>query len=1331
MYNVTQTFLDKIKSRTNRVFDSSVTIRDVTFTEDDIINISLSEDVNPADSFMLGSVASNVLEIEIMNVPESLILDGAKVTAKIGVNTGSTFEYVPLGVFWIDEIKKDSYSVKLTCVDNMIKLEKAYFSNLSYPISINSVAQEICSKVGIELATSLPSTQVNKIEGYTYREAISFIASFLGGFARFNRLGKLEIVSYTTTNIRIENQFSFTTNEKPFTIGRISCQVEENILTTGSIGNEIQLENPIMTQTQLNNIYNTLKTLNYMPYDMEYEGNLALMAGDKITIVGPDDVVYSTLLMRQKLSYEGGLNATASAVGKTEQGQEFNSGGSIKTKVDRVVIEQANIKILLAEKATIENLTVVKLKAEQAVIDIGSINTLLAGNITAANIKAGTITAGSGIIANEAIGDAQIANLKVGKLLAGDLSTNKFKIVSDSGNMLISDNTIQIKDSTRVRVQIGKDASNDYNMYVWDSTGNLMFDAAGLKASGIKSKIIRDDMVSDTANISGNKIEKESLVSQINGATTTLKASKIKFDDINQTLDIAFNSLKSTVNETGQTVSSQGTAIGTLQGQISTKIWQTDITTAINNISIGVRNIVRNSTFNFGKKYWDTMAGYWTILPPEADKPESSIAYAQYTGYAQNSPLYNYAPGTPVKADGTEKVTISLDIFSTDINLIPATILTLRLFPTPDSAAYVTVVGNFGRSQVTNYTNGTWARRSFTLTIPSSAAKYLKAGLYQSAGDVNFKIREIKVEMGTKATDWTPAPEDVDTKINDNYSSINQTINGINTTVGSMQTSISGHETRISTAEGSINTFKDQILLKVEKTDIYNIAGLVTKIDDRDASLIYTGTWLRGNDPAHYNTTYSHNATANTSVKLTFEGVGIRWITSKNTFRGYADVKIDGTIVATNVDTYSATTVSNFVAFEKLGLTYGQHTIEIIVKGTKRAEAASAAVLIDCFEVLKEAQTQIDSTVSSLSLLSNQITSKVSTTDFETYKTQTANQISSKVNALDFGSLIEQNPSNVRIAVGQIGGTNLIPNSRGDLGSYSWSGAVDGYYNGITVRDCGGGVIRLLNGTTSEQFSYNGNGIVVKPNTKYTLSGKYWVGANSKGIDIYALGTKAPQTPIAFTYIHYALADRSVTVDSFKSFSYTFTTNSDEYNLTIRVDNEGMIASTVADVYFMLKLEEGENATAWSPHSHELKSSSFEVNDSYARFTGQDGSYTEFAPNTTGLKWHKVLGDTGRDYHYLSYSDTATMTMDNDLIITLPSEFKNKDLSISVGVKDAVAASSLSFFWALGGFGIVENKANGTIRLHARCATTRIDLQGNFIGSNTSNPITINYTVTA
>lgn len=968
-------------------------------------------------------------------------------------------------------------------------------------------------------------------------------------------------------------------------------------------------------------------------------------------------------LVAQKVSV-GELEAAKARIGTLE---------TTTIKTTEFEAYRGNIEILISNKATITDLKAVKLLADQATINIGNINTVLAKQVFTELANVGQIVAGSSIIANEAIGDAQIANLKVGKLLAGDLSTSKFKIISDSGNMLISDNTIQIKDSSRVRVQIGKDASNDYNMYVWDSTGNLMFDATGLKASGIKSKIIRDDMVSDTANISGNKIEKESLVSQINGATTTLKASKIKFDDINQTLDIAFNSLKTTIYDTGQTVSSQGTAIGALQGSITTKIWQTDITTAINNVVIGGRNLAQ----------------------------KTSDTYIDATGF------------TGATNDGRFPYTVLIRDLNVGDNVTVSFTFKYTNLTYNNTSRGMRIQG---RGNVTGWGNG--AFNSYAIPIDFNAGNgeinvsyrmiITAEHLLNSFWDVNFRtdfitggtisVKSLMIEKGNKKTTWTRALEDLDTKISENYSSITQTINGINTTVGSMQTSISGHETRIGTAESSISTMKDQIFLKVEKTDIYNIAGLVTKIDDRDASLIYTGTWTRGNDPGHYNTTYSYSATANASVKLIFEGVGIRWITSKNTARGYADVKIDGTIVATNLDTYSsAPTVTSFVAFEKLGLAYGQHTIEIIVKGTKRAEAASPAVLIDCFEILKEAQTQIDSAVSSISILSNQITSKVSSTDFETYKIQTANQIAAKVSALDFSSLIEQNPSSVRVAVGQIGGTNLLKGtdfsglvgSKTPQGWWYW-GSASTYGNQGSTGYNNAGTICIQNSTSESGGLWQSN-IPLKPNTKYTLSLAVTKESNVKGgqfifeyMDIS--GANISNTGITLNY-------------DGKRHSYTFTTPSNFASAKGGMLHQGSYNSGGGYLIFLTypKLEEGENFTSWSPNANELKSGCFEVNDSYARFTNQDGSYTEFTPGTTGLKWHKAFGDAGKDYHYLMATGVASVTSSSNATVQLPDEFKGKNFEVLVSVKtaDALTGSSINkFTCSAGGKDIVNGTFN-------------------------------------
>ena len=70
------------------------------------------------------------------------------------------------------------------------------------------------------------------------------------------------------------------------------------------------------------------------------------------------------------------------------------------------------------------------------------------------------------------IGDAQIKSAMIesidaSKITALDINTTNVKVHSEDGKSQWKDNTIQISDNQRVRVQIGKDANADYNMYVW------------------------------------------------------------------------------------------------------------------------------------------------------------------------------------------------------------------------------------------------------------------------------------------------------------------------------------------------------------------------------------------------------------------------------------------------------------------------------------------------------------------------------------------------------------------------------------------------------------------------------------------------------------------------------------------------------------------------------------------------------------------------------------------------------------------------------------------------------------------------------------------------
>lgn len=340
-----------------------VTIGGVTTEYDDrsIAAIALDETVNPDDSLVIGTATSAKLELTLLNIPPSTQFDGAVIKPYLGfVVNGEVEEYFPLGVFVVEDIDwlkdGDITRVTLTCFDNMVKLETAYISSsLTYPASLRAVAQEIADKAGVAFnaasLAAIPSTPVNELMGYTLREAIGFVASYMGGFASFNRAGELEISTYLSRragqgtplpDISPSNCFGFEITENEFTIGRLACQAGEDeegnplVLVSGLTGNEITFENPWMTQGRLDALLAELSQLSYMPYTLSWQGDPALRAGDTVSIADRKGNIFTTLLMEQNLRYDGGLSATAEAVGKTELAQEFQSAGPLTLKLDRM-----------------------------------------------------------------------------------------------------------------------------------------------------------------------------------------------------------------------------------------------------------------------------------------------------------------------------------------------------------------------------------------------------------------------------------------------------------------------------------------------------------------------------------------------------------------------------------------------------------------------------------------------------------------------------------------------------------------------------------------------------------------------------------------------------------------------------------------------------------------------------------------------------------------------------------------------------------------------------------------------------------------------------------
>ena len=279
-------------------------------------------------------------------------------------------------------------------------------------------------------------------------------------------------------------------------------------------------------------------------------------------------------------------------------------------EIENAVINKAEIEDLKATNAEIENLKVKDAEIDNAIINkadiddlnaananigiltgqVANINTLIGGNLTMDNMQSLVLTSDKVTVQDAFIKNAMIDSVSVNKLMAGSIDTNKIRLSSNDGSMTLTGSLQQFKDDAgNVRIQMGKDASGSFSFALFDASGTgTLIDESGIKAAAIGDKIIVNDMIDDNAAISGSKLDINSVVTEINDGTTTIKGSIVKLDDKNQTLDVAFNNLSTKVEDintaTGdiaglkETVTSNTTAIGIAQGKIDTLISNTTIT---------------------------------------------------------------------------------------------------------------------------------------------------------------------------------------------------------------------------------------------------------------------------------------------------------------------------------------------------------------------------------------------------------------------------------------------------------------------------------------------------------------------------------------------------------------------------------------------------------------------------------------------------------------------------------------------------------------------------------------------------------------------------------
>lgn len=223
MINVSEEFITAAKENPNYLYRISFTLRSGTsliVTNEDIISggFTIDDAVSNSSVLSVGAAIISSVTIALNNREEKFEQYEFKDTVaqvEIGLPVDDTIEYFTRGIYTVVGVEYNNSVIRLTCYDNLYKLEKQYAkSELAYPATINDIVDDICTLCGLTLDSNVSlqfgtmTIEENPTDlTTTCRTVISYIAQLNCMNAVCNEAGELTFKWYSsglsTENITI------------------------------------------------------------------------------------------------------------------------------------------------------------------------------------------------------------------------------------------------------------------------------------------------------------------------------------------------------------------------------------------------------------------------------------------------------------------------------------------------------------------------------------------------------------------------------------------------------------------------------------------------------------------------------------------------------------------------------------------------------------------------------------------------------------------------------------------------------------------------------------------------------------------------------------------------------------------------------------------------------------------------------------------------------------------------------------------------------------------------------------------------------------------------
>ena len=330
----------------------TLAIRVGQYQSSDIKEASFDYGYIKGDTYKPGGTCAGSAKIVFTNIITTFNkLD--KIYPEIGLLVDGTYEWVKMGEYFINdiEIDRNRNTTKLDLMDGMFKLNRPYESSLTYPAPIQKVVAEIANQTGVKLedayfdATDLTG-QVYYIDKKpdgkksTYRDVLSLATQILGRSCFFNRDGNLEIRELIDSGLVVTADSYFmhglTKSEVEYQIAGISCKKDKETLTVGlRTGRSLEIENSLMTQSTLDNLYHKIKDIRYYPFNLNYQGHLLLDVGQWVTIKTNKGETFKSPVLSQSFTFKGGLRGRISADSKSGNDAQYSYAGTLTKKIEQ------------------------------------------------------------------------------------------------------------------------------------------------------------------------------------------------------------------------------------------------------------------------------------------------------------------------------------------------------------------------------------------------------------------------------------------------------------------------------------------------------------------------------------------------------------------------------------------------------------------------------------------------------------------------------------------------------------------------------------------------------------------------------------------------------------------------------------------------------------------------------------------------------------------------------------------------------------------------------------------------------------------------------------